>query len=137
MNRLPDWEQRLSAYLAPLLNGVTYRYGTMDCALFSAGAVLAMTGVDLAADFRGRYTTATGSTRALKRYGAGDLRATIDTMLPERPVAYARRGDLVMDECAVGVCIGGAALFVGEHNGSDGIYRVDRSEWTCAWSVGA
>lgn len=136
MNRLPDWEARLSAYLAPLMDDAVFGYGLLDCALLVADAVLAMTGDDIAAPFRGKYSTAAGSARALKRYGAGDLKSTFDTLLPPKPIGYARRGDVVMSDGAVGICIGGAALFIGERDGVDGLYRVDRSEWSHAWGVG-
>ena len=93
MSRLPDWEERLHAYLASRA-GAEHAYGVIDCCLFSADAVEAMTGHDPAAAFRGRYSSAAGSARALKRYGAGTLEATIDTMFEAIPVAFARRGDL-------------------------------------------
>jgi len=136
MIRLPGWEERLNDYLAPLTDEAVFRWGSLDCALFVAAAVLAMTGEDIAKPFRGKYSTAAGSARALKRYGAGDLRATFDTLLPPRPVGFARRGDVVMADGAVGICIGAAALFIGERDGLDGLYRVDRAEWSHAWSVG-
>lgn len=136
INRLPDWEIRLAAYLCDK-QGAIYKYGENDCAMFVADAVLAMTDHDILAAFRGKYSTAAGSVRALKRYGAGDLKATFDTLLPPKPIGYARRGDVVMSDGAVGLCIGPAALFIGERDGADGLYRVDRSEWTHAWGVGA
>lgn len=134
--RLPDWEPRLAAYLEPLMAGARFEWGTLDCALFAADAVLAMTGHDIAAPFRGKYSTAAGSVRALKRYGAGELKSTFDTLLPPRPVGYVRRGDVVMSDGAVGVCMGAFALFIGEKADIDGIYRCDRTEWTDAWGVG-
>lgn len=136
MIRFPDWEARLSAYLAPLMDDAVFQYGSLDCALMVADAALAMTGEDIAAPFRGKYSTAAGSARALKRYGAGDLKSTFDTLLPPKPIGYARRGDVVMNDGAVGICIGGTALFIGERDGVDGLYRVDRAEWSHAWGVG-
>lgn len=136
MIRFPDWEARLSAYLAPLMDDAVFAWGSLDCALMVADAVLAMTGEDIASPFRGKYSTAAGSARALKRYGAGDLKSTFDTLLPPKPIGYARRGDVVMNDGAVGICIGGTALFIGERDGVDGLYRVDRAEWSHAWGVG-
>ena len=136
IERLPDWETRLAAYLEPLMAGARFEWGQLDCALFAADAVLAMSGHDIAAPFRGKYSTAAGSARALKRYGAGDLKSTFDTLLPPRPVGYARRGDVVMSDGAVGVCMGAFALFIGIEADADGIYRCPRAEWTYAWGVG-
>lgn len=136
MIRQPDWEARLHAYLAGL-EGAVFAWGELDCALFAAGAVAAMTGIDPAAAYRGRYTTAVGSVRALRRYGAGSLADTISADFAERPVGHARRGDLVMVDGMVGVCIGADAIFVGEDvDGAAGLVRLPRAEWSHCWSVG-
>ena len=136
IQRRADWEQRLSAYLEPLVFGARFAWGQCDCALYVADAVLAMTGHDIAAPFRGKYSSAAGSARALKRYGAGDLKSTFDTLLPPRPVGFARRGDVVMHDGAVGICMGAFALFVGQDPDREGLIRVARAEWSHAWGVG-
>lgn len=135
MIRRSDWEQRLAGYLAEC-EGAEFAWGRMDCALFAAGAVLAMTGIDPAAAFRGRYRSVAGSVRALRLYGAGTLEATIDSMFPERPIGFARRGDLVLADGAVGVCVGADAVFVGQEGERAGLVRIARAGWTRAWSVG-
>lgn len=135
MERVSNWETALADYLAPLMATAELKWGTMDCALFGAGAVLVMTGFDGAAAFRGKYSTATGSVRALKRYGAGSLEATFDAALPERPIGFARRGDLVMYDGAVGVCIGADALFMPREGDAPGLVRIPRALWTKAWAV--
>ncbi|WP_193753035.1 DUF6950 family protein [Sphingomonas endophytica] len=135
IERLPDWEQRLHDYVASL-EGSSFRWGELDCALFAAGAVLAQTGVDLAAAYRGRYTTARGSVRALRRLGAGTLEATIAAALPAVAPAFARRGDVVMSDGIAGVCLGPRAIFVGEVDGTPGWVTVERASWVNAWSVG-
>lgn len=136
MIRHADWDERLAAYLADNERAV-FEWGRKDCALFVADAVLVMTGEDIAAPFRGRYTTAMGATKALKRYGAGDLKSTFDTLLPIRPIGFARRGDVVMADGAVGICIGADALFIGQKEDQEGIFRLPRAEWSHAWGVGA
>lgn len=135
IERLPDWEQRLHDYVAAL-EGSSFRWGVLDCALFAAGAVQAQTGVDLAAAFRGHYRTARGSVRALRRFGAGTLEATIDAALPRLEPAFARRGDVVMADGIAGVSVGPRALFVGEIDGAPGWVTLERSAWSTAWSVG-
>ena len=135
MVRLADWEQRLHGYLTGLA-GRGFTWGRLDCALFAAGAVMAITGEDPAAAFRGRYRTARGSVRALRRFGAGTLEATIAAQFEDRPAAFARRGDLalVAGELGpmVGVVIGADALFIGD----DGFERRPRADWSRCWSVG-
>ena len=95
MHRLPDWEERLAAYLEPLRTR-PFEWGAHDCCTFTAGAVEAMTGVDPMPEFRGRYTTAIGSARALRRYGAGTLDATLDGKFVRLDATLCHRGDLVM-----------------------------------------
>ena len=135
MIRRSDWEQRLADYLASCADA-EFVWGRMDCALFAAGAVLAMTDFDPAAAFRGKYRSQAGSVRALRLYGACTLPETIATMFEDRPVAFARRGDLALHDGAVGVCVGAEAVFVGQEGDRPGLVRVPRAEWTRAWSVG-
>ena len=135
MYRLADWEQRLADYLGAA-SEMPHEYGQLDCALHGANAALAITGVDHGRPFRGRYRTALGAARMLRRYGAGTIEATFDRDLAVIPPAFAQRGDLVLADGSVGVCIGGEALFVGEQGGHSGLVRVPRREWSKAWAVG-
>jgi hypothetical protein len=132
--RRADWEIRLGDYLASVADR-PFAWGNHDCALHSANAVLAMTGIDFAKRFRGRYRTAIGSVRALKRYGAGTLEGTIDAMFPTIGRAFAGRGDLVMHAGALGICVGGDGLFVGEEGGAAGLVRIPRAAWSKAWRI--
>lgn len=132
--RLPDWEGRLSDYIASA-HAAGFAYGALDCALFFAGAVIACRGDDPAAEFRGKYRTRTGSIRALRTIGAGDLESTLDAKFEQKPVAFLQRGDGVWDGEAVGVCMGPFALFIGATEGVDGLYRVERREWLKGWAV--
>ncbi len=130
MTRLPDWEARLAEYLASVLH-TPHVYGDHDCALHGANAVFAQTGEDHGAPFRGRYSTALGAARALKKYGEGTLEATFDGRLSSVAPALARRGDLVLADGSIGVCVGGEAVFAGEA----GLTRIARPGWTRAWRV--
>ncbi len=69
--RIPGWRGRLVAYLART-RGQPFVWGQLDCGLFSAGAIEAMTGVDPAAALRGRYATAAGARRAFRKLGFED-----------------------------------------------------------------
>lgn len=134
MNRLPDWERLLSDYLASM-HAAEYAYGRLDCGLFAAGAVIAITGIDPAGPFRGRYTTARGAARALRRYGAGNLEKTLDSLFERKEPAFAHRGDLVWNGEAVGVCAGGYALFIAAEGQDGGLVRVQRADLRGAWAV--
>lgn len=136
MHRLPDWEARLAAYLEPL-HARPFAWGSHDCCIFSAGAVEAMTGVDPMPEFRGRYTTAIGSVRALKRFGAGTLEATLDRKFGLVPPSLAQRGDIVMSSGLLGICWGSFLIAVGSEAGREGLIRIDRARWEAprAWRV--
>lgn len=103
MSRLENWPAALAALFAharaqPLV------WGRHDCCLFAADAVLAITGADPAAALRGTYGDVKGARRIVKRHG-GSIERLAEAMAarhgwPERPVAFARRGDLVLLEPA-------------------------------------
>lgn len=136
MTRKPDWEARLAAYLEPL-RARNFAWGTHDCCTFTAGAVLAMTDVDPMPEFRGRYSTAIGSARALSRYGAGTLAATLDAKFEAVAPALAQRGDIVMSGGLLGICLGGFMVAVGREGEREGLVTIPRAQWAepRAWRV--
>lgn len=103
--RLPQWRARFSSYLIACAS-TPFEDGVHDCALFLASGVEAQTGVDFAAPFRGKYSTAKGAVRALKRYGAGDLASTIAAALPEIDPGDASHGDAVIFDQPNGLTCG-------------------------------
>ena len=103
--RLPDWKTHLIAYLSDAARK-PYRPGVHDCALFSAGAVLAMTGVDFADGWRGRYTTLTGGLRVLRRAGFVDHVDLAAKHFEEVHPAFAHPGDLAVIASPLGPVLG-------------------------------
>ena len=102
--RQNGWEQRLwrvtrGALVKP------FEYGTNDCAIFAADCVKAITGVDLAAELRGTYSTEAGALKVILQRGCENIEQLISTFLPEMPKEMARRGDLVSVEGIHGVFI--------------------------------
>lgn len=132
--RFPDWELRLAEFIEQKKDK-PFDYGSNDCALFASDAVIALTGFDPAAPFRGNYNSKIGSIKALKKYGQGNLEDTFDALLPQREVAFCLRGDVVFDGEAVGICIGDRALFVGQENEREGLLLVDMKLIKKAWAV--
>lgn len=133
--RREDWPEQLLRFIESRL--VTpFAWGENDCALLLADAALAMTGHDYAAPFRGRYSTALGAARELRRNGFEDLPAYLTHVLGA-PVApgLARRGDAVLfgsaDGPALGVVTGSQAAAAGP----TGITWVPASRWQQAWRV--
>lgn len=138
--RHPDWENRLGAYLRDC-RGVPFAWGRHDCCTFVGGAVLAMTGVDHIAAFRGRYRTARGAVRALRRIGRGTLARTVTAKAKPVKVSLAQRGDIVLVDDghggeAVAIVLGAFAVGVGADGGQEGLIRIERAAWRRAWRVG-
>lgn len=100
MNRFDTWPKLLGDFAASRRD-TPFAWGENDCCLFACDAVLAMTGVDMAADFRGKYDDALGARRMLDAQGCetvGELATAIAAKhyLREVPVLYAQRGDVVL-----------------------------------------
>ena len=93
--RKETWAADLTAYLATIASRPLVP-GEHDCALFAAGAVEAMTGVDLAAEWRGTYDSLPKGMRRLKSAGHPDLASLLASLLPEVPPAQAHPGDVVL-----------------------------------------
>lgn len=127
--RHEDWEKRLNQHLESV---GPFEWGTNDCCLFAANAVLAITGDDYAKPYRG-YKTAKGALSRLKGIGVAGV-ATKALGAPKAAV-FAKRGDVVSfdsgDGIALGVCVGAKIAAVGQ----DGLVMLPMSEALQAWSV--
>ncbi len=134
--RREDWPERLLAFVESRRE-TPFAWGGNDCALFIADAALAMTDHDFAAPFRGRYKTARGAIKELRRNGFEDLAGYLTQALGE-PIAptLARRGDVVMfeavDGSALGVVLGQQAAAAGP----EGVTWIPGPRWQQAWRVG-
>lgn len=94
--RLPDWPERLAAYLAHA-RPLRFTWGTHDCVTFAAGAVQAITGQDV---LPLRWPDAAHAARALRRLGG--LPAAVGLMLPALATpGLAQRGDVVLVQASV------------------------------------
>ncbi len=105
LTRLPDWRARLDDYLDSI-EGRPFAWGELDCALFAADAVQAITGVDLAADFRGKYSDQAGAEAAVKSAGFEDYASLVASMLPAVEIGRHMIGDVAVVESAeFGPCL--------------------------------
>lgn len=124
MHRLPDWLARLSAYI-DAVRRKPFEHGAMDCALFSAGAVEAMTGHDPAAAYRGQYLTLDEGFALLRAEGAHDHIQRAVELFPMQHPSTGQTGDLAIVEVETGLALGvvaGARIFL---VGLTGLYTVD------------
>lgn len=136
MKRFQDWEDRLRTYL-DRVEWEPFAWGSHDCALFAADCVRVQTGIDPAADFRGRYDDARGAALALREHGAGTLLKTVTQWLGKPTcVHHTKRGDIVMrDARTTGVCVGRYSYFVGTEQGFERLAIVPTRDCRYAFSV--
>ena len=81
---------------------IPFAWGNNDCALFAADAIESITGVDIAPDFRGKYTDQRGALKTIHAVTGG---ATVEDaaeycaakaeMVEWKHPLMAQRGDLV------------------------------------------
>jgi hypothetical protein len=104
-----------------------------------------MTGVDVASDFRGRYSTAIGALRAIRKVTGGSTVADAAAycahkyQLPELPHRFlAKRGDLVLVEQSPGDLVMGLVHLTGSYvvaPGDAGLHRLQLAEIKKAWRI--
>lgn len=100
--RRDDWQSALTEYMGQV-GHLPFEFGVHDCALFAAGAVKAMTGVDLASDFRG-YSNAIEGLMMVKRAGFLDHMDVFRQSLA--PTDAPQTGDVAFTEGYEGMTIG-------------------------------
>lgn len=110
-----------------------FRWGSHDCAIWAASVRKAVTGIDPAPGWHGTYWTALGAARTIRRTGAADLCEAVTRELgaPLASVSLARRGDIISDGTALGVCVGAQAAFLGP----DGLVFRPMRACTVAWGI--
>jgi hypothetical protein len=132
--KLSDWMDRLSECVRGRM-AMEPAWGTNDCMVWAADCVLAQTGVDDLAAYRGRYKTARGALRALQQIDKVKLPIELMDRLwgPRVHISQARHGDLVVTTLGepfdmgptIGLCYGRRSLFVGTDEHEDGLVRLD------------
>jgi hypothetical protein len=143
LTRLPTWEREFHSFLSSRIT-LPFAYGSNDCSVFACDGVLALTGVDIAEDFRG-YSTAMGALRAIRKVTGGKTVADAAAFsahkyqLPElsHPL-MARRGDLVLIEQSPGDLVMGLVHLSGSYvvaPGGTGLHRLQLAEIKKAWSI--
>lgn len=149
MKRLPHWEFRLAAHFQKLQT-TPFQWGLFDCALAVCDAADAISGLSIASNFRGKYST---EAEAMAFIGSdlGTFAANIAAQNSFREWTYrtsaapkmAHRGDAVLINNSL---MGGAfstALGTVDLTGryawcaaSRGFIRVPMRRWLRAWHIG-
>jgi len=114
--RNADWRVALVSYLHEVRRK-PFAFGRHDCTLFAADAVLAMTGRDLAAKWRGKYRSLSEGMALLRAAGHDSNTALAASLFDECPVAMAQPGDIAVIATehgdALGIVQGEAIYTVG------------------------
>jgi uncharacterized protein DUF6950 len=147
LKRFPDWQRRLAAQMEKA-RAAKFAWGTFDCALAVCDAIAAITGVDPAAPYRGKYATEAEAT-ALIGDDLGAFAAGIFSNLGAKEVrpTFARRGDVVLvnntppssPSGIVSTALGFVDLsgaFAPCASGDKGVVRVRMGRWLRAWQIG-
>ena len=141
MTRKPDWQELLHAFIDSKQTAA-FTWNANDCALFAAEAVLTMTGDDLGADYRGKYTDEAGATAAIAS-NTGIENGTVEDVANKtglEPVTnplFLQRGDVALYEGAEGkargiVALNGIhALFMGQ----SGLHKIPIRRCLKGWRV--
>jgi hypothetical protein len=100
MNRFQDWPRLLVRHVAAA-RGLPFVWGERDCCLWAADGLLAYTGIDPAAGFRGAYDSERGAYAAMRQFSGGGVAATAARIAqrlrwPEIRPRQAQRGDAVV-----------------------------------------
>lgn len=141
VRRTTDWRLKLSNFIVShrLLD---FDRATHDCVRFSADAVMAMTGVDLAEGIRDKYHDDLSAAKYMKRSG-GFLKIMEEQMarfgIEEIDVSRAKRGDLcyfhILEDGkgheALAVSNGLFSITPGKH----GLVQLTTSKANKVWSI--
>lgn len=115
MRRLDQWPEKLAEHWDATA-GMPGAWGTRDCATAFFDAVAAITGEDLIAEFRGRYTTELGAAKLLRKQGCDTIEQFAEKLFRDRgieelpTVRLAGRGDAVVLDTQDGPALGMVAL---------------------------
>jgi hypothetical protein len=131
--RVEGWETRLAEAVAAA-QARPFAWGEHDCATWAFDVRRALTGADAAEAWRGRYRTAIGARRVLRRVLRADSHQAAATAILGAPLAtqlLAQRGDIVLLSDAFGVCLGADCAFLAPN----GLTFRPLSETELAWRV--
>ena len=133
--RVDQWERLLAAAI-DTARARPFVWGVHDCPTFAFETRMILTGgEDIAALWRGRYTTALGGARVMRRLGWASLEEMGRSLLGEpRPsVLLAKRGDIVLADTGLGfgICTGASAVGMAP----EGLVTVPLTYCRLAWPI--
>lgn len=146
LKRVQHWATR--AYHSFLVDRARrpFAWGVHDCALFAADGIEVITGMDIAADFRGKYSDEAGAMEAIKAISGGETIADAAAwcaakhgLAELKHPRCAQRGDLVIyRDAKTEQLVSGLVHLNGRHivaAGPAGLLRIPITEVLRAWHV--
>lgn len=133
MTRFPDWQLKFAACVDKH-RSIPFAWGTHDCVLWASNVILAMTGIDPAKAYRGKYNSAL---TAAKIIGTTGLGAMASQALGKTPVdvKMANVGDLLLvkqdGQELLAICNGDTVLAPGKN----GLITLPISLAVQAWRI--
>ena len=133
--RVEHWERLLAAAIETARTK-PFAWGQHDCPTFAFETRTALTGgEDVAALWRGRYSTALGGQRVMRRLGWTSLEEMGRALLgdPRASVLLAGRGDIALADTGLGfgICVGASAVGMAP----EGLVTVPLTSCRLAWAV--
>jgi hypothetical protein len=144
LTRTPHWATReLHDFLLARAKEL-FAWGKNDCSLFAADAIQSFTGVDLASDFRGKYTDEASAMALVQKVtGTATIEAAAlwcaqkHALVEYQHPLMAKRGDLVLVQDS-GRLISAIIHLSGRHAvtvGEDGLKRLLITQVKRSWAV--
>lgn len=135
MPKVEGWE-RLLAEAIEAARRYPFAWGLHDCPTFAFETrALLIAGDDIAALWRGRYTTALGGTRIMRKLGWSSLQHMGHALLgePHDQILLTKRGDIVLADTGLGfgICCGAHAVGMAP----SGLVSAPLTSCRLAWSL--
>ena len=135
MSHIENWERYLAEAI-DVAHAKPFAWGLHDCVTFAFETRMTLTGgADMAALWRGRYSTALGSARVMRRLGWGSLEDMGHALLgaPRETPLLAQRGDIVLVGTGLGfgICVGATAVGMAP----EGLMTVPLTSCRLAWTI--
>lgn len=129
--RNEGWESALNAHLEAART-TEFKWGTHDCALWSAQWVAKATDNDQTGDWTGNYSTEDEADAIMFERGFTCPADIADAHLSSIAVSFAQRGDLILNPAGcIGICNGRLSVFVTPF----GVTTVETLRCPRAWRV--
>tara|TARA_R100000388_G_scaffold93140_2_gene77212 strand:+ start:495 stop:914 length:420 start_codon:yes stop_codon:yes gene_type:complete len=137
-SRVDNWQ---IAFAEEISKPRVFQWGINDCCLFACDVVKILTNIDPADTFRGKYSTALGAYKELKKQGFSGVLDVANKRFAQNnwhqvSLALAQRGDVA---CAfferqhtLGVVTGENAIFVGDN----GYVNLPVQDCVRSWRIG-